>query len=185
MGCGDGRLAVLLPEYVWRGVEPDPALRALALENGAAAVCGTAEDLPFGDGGFDAVCMFDVLEHVENDRAALFEAWRVLRLGGLLFVSAPLHPELWSAHDEACGHRRRYRKGELAALAGPAGFKELGRKYFVSLFLPAVWLARKLGRGGPGRLPALLDRAAGAALALDASLGLPFGLSEALILQKV
>lgn len=186
VGCGDGRLAASLPQYVWRGVEPDPGLRKLALENGVAVAPGAAESLPFTDGAFDAACLFDVLEHVEDDLAALLEARRVLRPGGLLFVSVPLHLELWSEHDEACGHKRRYRKGGLTSLAGSVGFKELERRWFVSLFLPAVWLARKLGRGGPpGRLPGILDGLAETAVLTDAMLRLPFGLSEAVVLQKI
>lgn len=180
-GCGDGRLAAALPQYRWCGVEPDPTLREEAHARGVRVLPGCAEELPFPDGAFDAACLFDVLEHVEDDRAALAEARRVLKPGGLLFVSVPLHPELWSAHDEACGHFRRYRKGEVVGLAAPLGFAALERRHFVSLFLPLAWAARRLGRGGPGRLPGPLDRAAEGILALDAGLRLPFGLTEVVV----
>lgn len=145
---------------------------------------GCAEELPFPDGAFDAACLFDVLEHVEDDRAALAEARRVLKPGGLLFISVPLHSELWSAHDDACGHLRRYRKGEAAELAASLGFAVLERRHFVSLHLPLAWLARKAGRGSPGRLPGLLDRIAEEILVIDANLCLPFGLSEPIVFAK-
>lgn len=184
MGCGDGRLAASLPRYVWRGVEPDPELRKLALENGVAVAPGAAESLPFTDGAFDAACLFDVLEHVEDDRAALLEARRVLRPGGLLFVSVPLHPELWSEHDVRCGHRRRYRTGELADLLGGCGFELLGRRFFISAFLPLVKLTRRLTTGRPVKLPGILDGLAETAVLADAMLRLPFGLSEAAVVSR-
>lgn len=181
VGCGDGRLAAALPQYRWCGVEPDPVLREAARARGVRVLPGCAEELPFPDGAFDAACLFDVLEHLEDDRAALAEARRVLKPGGLLFVSVPLHPELWSAHDSACGHFRRYRKGEAAGLAASLGFAVLERRYFVSLLLPLAWLARRLGRGGPDRLPGPLDRVAEEVLILDAGLRLPFGLTEVVV----
>lgn len=178
VGCGDGWLAEALPEWEWYGVEPDSVLRAKALAKGMRAVPGRAEEMPFPDGNFDAVCLFDVLEHLPEECAALEEARRVLRPGRLLFVSVPLYPELWSVHDEKCGHYRRYRKGEAVSLLEKKGFRLLGKRYFISLPLPFVWVARKLGRGGPGKLPFLPERVAEAVLAFDANLHLPFGLSE-------
>ncbi|WP_253260462.1 class I SAM-dependent methyltransferase [Moorella sp. E308F] len=185
VGCGDGWLAGYFPQYEWHGVEPDPALRKSAMANGVRAVSGRAEELPYPDGHFDAVCMFDVLEHLPDDGTALAEARRVLRPGGLLFASVPLHPRLWSAHDEACGHYRRYRKGELERAARRHGFVLAERRFFVSLFLPAAALARAAGGGGPSRLPGFLDILAERALSLDARLRLPFGLSEVAVFERL
>lgn len=95
-------------------------------------VCGDAARLPFADGSFDVVTLFDVLEHVREDRLAAAEAWRVLRPGGTLLASTP--NENWRfpyyawfrpfCPSEAAimaewGHVRRcYRLGELETLVG-------------------------------------------------------------------
>jgi SAM-dependent methyltransferase len=71
--------------------------------------------------------MLDVLEHLKDDRQGLREARRVLRERGALVVSVPLHPCLWSRHDEAMGHFRRYRPGEVSRLAREAGFSVVYR----------------------------------------------------------
>jgi SAM-dependent methyltransferase len=142
------------------------------------AVCGSAENLPYPDGMFDAACLFDVLEHLPDDGAAVREVKRVLRHGGVLFVSVPLHPKLWSDHDVRCGHYRRYRKGEVIGLLEQHGFRLIKRRFFVSLPLPVVWFVRKLSGGGCGGLPQFLDAAAEKAVLLDFAVGLPFGLSE-------
>lgn len=185
VGCGDGWLAEALPCREWHGVEPDPVLRERALTKGMRVVPSMADELPFPDGRFDAVCLFDVLEHLPGDGEAVQEARRVMKPRGLLFVSVPLHPELWSEHDEKCEHYRRYRKGEVKGILEKSGFRLLEKRYFISLPLPFVWAMRKLRRGNPGELPGILDRLAEAALVLDASLCLPFGLSEVSIYERV
>ncbi|HTV51736.1 MAG TPA: methyltransferase domain-containing protein [Steroidobacteraceae bacterium] len=91
------------------------ALGALA-RRGASAVQGEISALPFGGERFDLVCALDVVEHVENDRAALSELCRVLKPGGLLLLSVPLHARRWSAFDDFVGHRRRYEPPLLASL---------------------------------------------------------------------
>jgi ubiquinone/menaquinone biosynthesis C-methylase UbiE len=58
-------------------------------QNGVSFVCGNAAILPFEDEAFDAITMFDVLEHVPDDRRAVGEALRVLRPGGAVLISAP------------------------------------------------------------------------------------------------
>lgn len=166
-------------------MEPDPVLLGKAQAKGMGAVPGRAEELPFPDGSFDAVCLFDVLEHLEDDRAALAEVRRVLKPGGLLFISVPLHPGLWSAHDVACGHFRRYRPDDLETLAVSCGFGIVEKRHFVSLSLPLAWVARKLGYSGTGGLPSLLDRIVEAMLLLDYQFRLPFGLSILAIFAKL
>ena len=72
------------------------------------------QDLPTDAGLFDAVLALDVIEHLDDDRAALNRLGKMVRPGGLLIVSVPALPDLWSAHDEVQGHRRRYLPATLS-----------------------------------------------------------------------
>jgi len=83
---------------------------------GLEIVEGTILDLPWERDSFDVVCAFDVIEHVEDDAGAVAEMQRVCRKNGILFVTVPSSPLLWSEHDEINYHFRRYRIGELKAL---------------------------------------------------------------------
>lgn len=69
-------------------------------------VCATLEDVAFPDTCIPAIGAFDVLEHIEDDRAFIGEVYRVLILGGLYFATVPAHSWLWSAADVHAGHFR-------------------------------------------------------------------------------
>jgi SAM-dependent methyltransferase len=81
---------------------------------GGLAQVGTAAALPFVDGAFDLVCALDVVEHTEDDEVAMDELARVLKPGGHLLLSVPLHPSGWTSFDDFVGHGRRYVPEELA-----------------------------------------------------------------------
>jgi SAM-dependent methyltransferase len=97
-----------------------PALAKLA-SRGASAVAALITSLPFADATFDLVCALDIVEHVDDDAAALNELTRVARPGATLLLSVPLHPELWNAFDDFVGHRRRYRPESLTEMLGRHG----------------------------------------------------------------
>src|SRR6185503_4599719 len=80
----------------------------------------SAEQLPFAGGTFDLVCLFDVLEHLDDDKKALGEAFRVLRPGGLVVASVPAYGWLYANNDRIAGHRRRYVRRGLRLLAARA-----------------------------------------------------------------
>lgn len=74
------------------------------------------------------------------------EIRRVLRPGGTVVLTVPQHPWLWSGHDEASGHVRRYRRGELEEKLVAAGFEILHSTSFVTLLLPLMFASRRFGR---------------------------------------
>ncbi|MEK6244442.1 MAG: class I SAM-dependent methyltransferase [Pseudomonadota bacterium] len=89
---------------------------------GANAVQGLVSSLPFPDGMFDLVCAFDIVEHVDDDAAALSELARVAAPGAALLLSVPLHQALWTPFDDFVGHRRRYEPERLLGKLGEHGF---------------------------------------------------------------
>ena len=103
---------------------------------------GDLEDIPFDDDAFDFVTCLDVIEHVEHDRVALTELLRVTRPGGQLLVTVPAYQWLWSAHDVANHHMRRYTRGTLLPVALDAGWRHDYDTYFYSWLLPPAALVR-------------------------------------------
>ena len=65
-------------------------------------------DLPYRDDFFDVVVSFDVFEHIKNDFQAIREVHRVLKSGGVLIFAVPAFEFLFSSHDKALRHFRRY-----------------------------------------------------------------------------
>ncbi len=89
-----------------------PALRTLR-SRGAQVVLSKVTALPFPDSSFDLVCALDIIEHVEDDDAALSELSRVATPGAVMLISIPLHRSLWSSFDDLVGHKRRYDPQQL------------------------------------------------------------------------
>ncbi len=148
-GCGTGglirRLTATEPAWRWSGVDVEPLACALARERCAGEIReASVTALPFAVGEFDAVVSADVLYHVDDDAAALWEAHRVLRPGGMLVVNVPAYRWLWSYHDAATQARRRYGRGEAMAKLRAAGFGPVRATHWNALLLPLVALRRKL-----------------------------------------
>ncbi|TMK42210.1 MAG: class I SAM-dependent methyltransferase [Actinobacteria bacterium] len=148
-GCGSGRNMVELARFgVVTGVEVSPAsIEAARSRNVGEVVAGSLTDrLPFPDAAFDLAVSFDVLEHLDDDRAALGELRRVVRPGGQLVVTVPAYPWLWSSHDVVNHHRRRYTRPTLIASARDAGWVPERTTHFNALLLPAAIAHRSLER---------------------------------------
>jgi SAM-dependent methyltransferase len=93
---------------------------------------------------WDVAFLLDVIEHVDDDVRMLEQAARTLRPGGLLFVTVPALRGLWSAYDQAIGHKRRYTRQDLARVSMAAGLRTVDLRYFMCGLLPACWLQRHL-----------------------------------------
>lgn len=90
----------------------------------------------------DAVCAFDVLEHVAEDDRVIESVGGALKPGGHFFASVPQHPSMWSAADEVAHHARRYRRDELQRKMRAAGLEIVFSDSFTSVLLPLMMLAR-------------------------------------------
>jgi SAM-dependent methyltransferase len=94
----------------------------------------------------DTVVCLNVLEHIEDDRAALRAMHDLLAPGGRLVLLVPSLPMLYGTLDEALGHFRRYVPGELSAKLGAAGFRLRHLEYFNLGGVPGWWLAGRVLR---------------------------------------
>jgi SAM-dependent methyltransferase len=127
IGCSSGWLAPLVLTKGFRGyIGVDRAIAgAHPVGSGAAFVEGSAFSLPFGDESFDAVCLFDIIEHlsVGTEESALREARRVLNAGGKLYFSTPHASPFHTPLDPVwlLGHRH-YRRATVQRLLISAGF---------------------------------------------------------------
>jgi SAM-dependent methyltransferase len=96
-------------------VDISPPALAKLRRRGAQVIQSEVTALPFADASFDLVCAFDIIEHVEDDDAALSELTRVVRDGGALILSTPLYAAFWTPFDDFVGHKRRYEPPQLLA----------------------------------------------------------------------
>lgn len=147
VGAGTGMLAEALTRFGRvTALEAAPeALAHLERRKDLAIVRGILPNPDLPRGAYDLVTGFDVLEHIEDDRSAMADLADVLRPGGLLLLTVPAHPALWSDHDEIHHHFRRYRPGEVENLARASGLEVRFSSPFQTLLFP-LFLAERLMR---------------------------------------
>ena len=188
LGCGTGGLLPLLEKRFSQVMAVDA--HAILLERAArnpskaqlfqADICRST--LPSGT--FSLIMAMDVIEHVAPD-ALLAEARRLSTPGGLLLLSAPASPSLWSSMDEMAGHRCRYTRGQMADELRRNGWIPTGYTHYQCLLFPLVWLSSVLGtrshQKAERKPPVWLDRLLGSINRVETTLfkghALPFGSS--------
>lgn len=145
VGCGGGGNTAVLRELGWdvTGLEYSPAAAELARSRGLGVVRADARRLPFRDESADLVISTDLWEHVEEDDQVAHEAARVLRQQGRLLVAVPCSMALWSGHDVALGHVRRYERDELLRLLDTAGFDLVDIRSWNVLLRPVARIRRR------------------------------------------
>ena len=158
VGCGTGHNLAMLKQFgEVDAVELDESVRAIAESRLGREVM--SDRLPelrgVPDRAYDLIGAFDVIEHINDDRAALAAIARKLRPRGKLVVTVPAHPWMWSAHDVINHHKRRYSKRSLMRLIdqSPLSLDSVG--YLNSLLFPlaaAERMASKLTRKQDARL---------------------------------
>jgi SAM-dependent methyltransferase len=149
IGCGTGHNFEMLRSFGrLDAIELDAEARALASSRLGHAVGDAAlpELAGIADGAYDLVALLDVLEHVDGDEAALASIAAKLAPGGRILVTVPAYPWMWSAHDVAHHHKRRYTRRALRAAIEAAGLRAERIGYFNSLLFPLAAAARIGGR---------------------------------------
>jgi SAM-dependent methyltransferase len=148
VGCGTGAtVAGLAEHYSCLGVDPDPNAIRLARERFPdcdfiqGAVPEALDELA---GRADGFLLMDVLEHIEDDRLFLRKLVSMAMPGALFLITVPALPELWSPHDVALGHHRRYTDDSLEELLGDAAIHSLMVSYFNARLYPVIHLWRRV-----------------------------------------
>jgi 2-polyprenyl-3-methyl-5-hydroxy-6-metoxy-1,4-benzoquinol methylase len=162
IGCGTGHNLAMLSQFGdVDAIEIDDHSRGIAAKRLGRDV--GASPLPelsgVADQSYDMVAILDVLEHVEDDRAALNAIARRLRDGGKILITVPQYPWMWSGHDVANHHHRRYTKSTLRRVIAEAGLRLDMLESFNSLLFPLAAadriVAKITGRqGSDDALPA-------------------------------
>lgn len=176
IGCGTGSNLAMLREFgEVEAIEPDSGARRIATDRFDMMIgAGMLPDaLGVPDHSYDLVVMLDVLEHIEDDAAALEQVRRTLKPGGRLLLTVPAMPWLWSSHDVAHHHFRRYTARRLLGALSAARYTVHHHSYFNTLLFPLICVARLAswltGRtGGDDAMPGTLaNRVLGAIFASE------------------
>jgi SAM-dependent methyltransferase len=190
IGCGTGHNLPMLARFgEVDAVEIDAAAREIASARLGKPIA--AAPLPQLAGiernAYDLIAVLDVVEHIEDDVAALKAMAERLKPGGKILITVPAHQWMWSAHDVVNHHYRRYSKKTLGAAIARAGLRHNGLRWFNSLLFPAAVAARVAGKltgkddsddSPPGKpLNAAFERIFGLERHLVGRVPLPPGLS--------
>lgn len=147
IGCGTGGVLKHLEDFQPAlGIDPSDEAVGYTRERGLNVMLGSGMELPFPDASFGGALALDVIEHVEDDVALLKEARRVLRPGGMIVVTVPALPWLWSDHDVVNHHYRRYVRSGLIDAVRESGLRPVKVSYYNSLLLPLAVTRKVLHR---------------------------------------
>jgi len=141
LGCGTGHNLAMLSGFGHvDGLELDEEARALSEKRlGRKIMSSPLPELgEVPDHHYDLIGAFDVIEHIEDDHAALASIATKLKPGGKFVMTVPAHPWMWSAHDVVNHHKRRYSKAALKQLIQGSPLKLEAVGYFNSLLFPAA-----------------------------------------------
>lgn len=189
VGCGTGfvlsGIARAYPKLALSGSEIFLAGLSHAAERVPSAhfMQMDARRVPFVE-EFDAIGAFDVLEHIEEDETVLAQLHCAIKPGGVLLLTVPQHPWLWSASDEYACHVRRYTRAEIEQKVLTAGFELLRSSSFVTSLLPTMMLSRVLQKqktkdfdpAGELKINAVLNKTFYALMMLELA-GIRFGMN--------
>jgi SAM-dependent methyltransferase len=157
IGAGTGGNLAMLERFGRvTAVEMSELARSIAREKtGREFLDGSLPNcLPVAPGGFDLICLFDVLEHVAEDVASLEALRPLLRSGGRVLLTVPAHQWLWSKHDVGLHHMRRYSRSLLRGRIEGAGFRIEKLTYTNAALLPLAVVTRLADRMRASGLPA-------------------------------
>ena len=199
-GCGTGGNIETLARFGdVIGVDNSPEAIKFCEKRGFENVqLKNIENTGFSDNSFDLIVALDILEHLENDIDALKEFHRILKEDGYILISVPAYQFLWSEHDIAVHHKRRYSMEEINTCLLEADFRVIKKTFAITSIAPVVFIYRIIGKIYPGfkkqknsdyvLLPVLLNKFFIFLLRIEAFLlkyiNFPFGISIMCIAKK-
>lgn len=199
IGLGTGFNARLFQKmgFTVHGLDPAPEAIHFAktVAPGISVIQAPFPSDEVQSGIYDVVTMLDVLEHLDDDEAALRDVARVLKPGGTLLLTVPAFRFMWTKHDERAHHKRRYTRKDLVRVIRAAGLKPSFVSYYNFFLFPPIAVVRLIGklRGekeesdfdkSPALLNSLFAFIFGAERYLLRFTRLPFGVSLIAIVRK-
>lgn len=145
VGCGPGGNLAMLSRYgSVSAMEFNDDAREIAAKRSGIVIQGGAlpDDLAFEPSSFDLVAALDVIEHIEDDSAAVKSLARLLKPSGSLIITVPAYRWLWSRHDDIHHHKRRYRRDGVRALVEGAGLSVVKLSHFNTVLFPLIVFLR-------------------------------------------
>lgn len=196
-GCGvGGNIEMLTGFGRVDAFEPDePSRDYVGKRTGVSPVEGFLPDqVPFAKRSFDAVCAFDVIEHIDDDRGSVAALADLVAPGGYLIVTVPAYQWMWSRHDEIHHHKRRYSRSTIVDVVRAGGLDPMKASYFNAILFPLAAVVRgikKLARADSSddkMPPDFVNRLFQRLFSLEgrwlAGHSLPFGLSIVVIARR-
>ena len=146
VGCGPGGTTVSFLEFgTVVGTDFSASALKIASQKGIKNVLkSNLLNPPFKNEIFDVITTLDVIEHINEDVEVLKKLQKLLKSDGCLIITVPAFQFLWSEHDVAVSHVRRYNISTLAKILHNSGFKIVRISYFVSFLFPLVAMYRIL-----------------------------------------
>lgn len=187
IGCGSGEYSVTATAMGLRVISCEPELSAYELARRHAGIdvrnCGL---MALHTEPADYLVMHDVLEHIEDDAAAVERVRALLAPGGLAVVSVPAYQWLFGRHDVELGHYRRYTKRDLLALFERGFAIEAARYYGAALIPVALYYSRLSNKPYPvaAASDGLMRQAMRAVCQLESRLPMPVGTSVLLRVRR-
>lgn len=199
IGSGTGGNLQMLSSFGQvSALEMDATARSIASEKTGGrfdirpGYCPT--DIPFAGEKFDLICLFDVLEHIDEDVETLIALKGLLSKEGKVLVTVPAYRWLWSAHDKFLHHKRRYSAAELRQKVADSGYKITKLSFFNTVLFPLAAIVRlkdklmgNTSASGTSIPPALINQLFAGLFGIERFMlrkfNLPFGVSLMCVLQ--
>ena len=142
-GCGTGSNIPMLSCFgTVTGLDFSPIALAYTKQKGFSVVQDSLPDTSFSQEYFDLITAFDLLEHIEDDSAALISLAKLLKPKSTMVLTVPINPWMWSSHDIRHHHYRRYTWASIRELTETAGLSIRRQTCFNTLLFPLITAIR-------------------------------------------